>query len=96
MPEDDPYWINYLLLLEITDIVLAPFCTRGIIAHLRELISEHHSSFVKLYPNRPLTPKMHYLVDIDVCNDYCESASVDCYIDNFFRCGPVRRVWSMR
>lgn len=43
VPEDDPYWINYLLLLEITDIVLAPFCTRGIVAHLRELISEHHT-----------------------------------------------------
>ena len=62
VPEDDPYWINYLLLLDITDILMAPACTKAVIANLREQIAEHHASFVQLYPDRPLIPKMHYMV----------------------------------
>lgn len=64
VPCDNPYWQHYLLLLKITDIVMAPKCTPPIAAYLRQLIEEHHTQFRQLYPDRPLTPKQHYLVHI--------------------------------
>ena len=64
MPEGNVYWKNFLRLLDILDIVLAPKITPGHISFLRELIEEHHKAFRELYPHRPLTPKMHYMVHI--------------------------------
>lgn len=64
VPEDNPFWQNFLLMLTITDLVLAPKSTTAIAAHLRQLILEHHTAFKELYPDRPLTPKMHYMVHI--------------------------------
>ena len=64
VPEDNEYWQLFLLLLKITDFVLAPKCTTAIAAYLRQLIEEHHTTFRQLYPDRRLTPKMHYIVHI--------------------------------
>lgn len=64
VPEDNLYWQLFLLLLKIVDLVMAPRCTTAIAAYLRELIHEHHVTFKELYPDRPLTPKLHYMVHI--------------------------------
>ena len=45
MPEEDPHWENFLRLLDIVDIVLAPKNVPGQIGELKELIEEHHSAF---------------------------------------------------
>ena len=43
---------------------MAPKTTRALAAYLRELILEHHTAFKDLYPERPITPKMHYIIHI--------------------------------
>ena len=64
VPDDDPHWLNFLLLLSIIDIIMAPKTTRALAAYLRELILQHHTAFKELYPERPITPKMHYIIHI--------------------------------
>ena len=54
VPEDDPHWLNFFLLLSIIDIIMAPKATKALAAYLRELILQQ-------YPERPITPKMHYI-----------------------------------
>lgn len=62
IPEDDEYWLNYLLMLQITDYLLAPEITEDEVAELKVLIEEHHLAFTQLYPEASVIPKMHYLV----------------------------------
>ena len=62
IPEDNEYWNNYLLLLEILDYVFAPTISPDCIAHLKVLINDHHQTFKQLYPDCSITPKMHYMV----------------------------------
>ena len=64
VPEDDNHWQLFLLLLKIVNFVMSPRSTHDIAAYTRDLIAEHHTSFKQLYPDRPLTPKMHYMVHI--------------------------------
>ena len=64
VPEDDINWANYVLLLEIVGVVMAPKMTRGEASSLAYRIKQHHAIFKEIYPNRPLTPKMHYMVHI--------------------------------
>jgi hypothetical protein len=52
----------YLILLQITDIVLSPVTSINSIGILEGLIEEHHHTFVQLYPGLSVIPKMHYLV----------------------------------
>lgn len=58
----DPKWDNFLLLLSITDYVMAPVVSNDWVAYLRMIIDEHHRNFKSLYPTVRLTPKMHYMV----------------------------------
>ena len=60
VPEDNPYWKLFLLLLDILDLVTSPKSTSAVGSYLRQLIQEHHTYFCELCPDRPLTPKLHY------------------------------------
>ena len=60
--QDDEHWGNFLLMLQITDYLLAPEITSDEVAHLKVLIESHHSAFVGLYPGCSVLPKMHYMV----------------------------------
>ena len=62
VPVDDEHWDNFLLLLQIADLLMAPKITEDEVAFLQTLIEEHHSNFVNLYPSSPVTPKMHFLI----------------------------------
>ena len=62
VPEDDDYFQNFLDLLAILDLLLAPEITEDLVAHLSVLISDHHQQFKELYPHASIIPKMHYLV----------------------------------
>ena len=62
IPEDDERWLNYLLLLEIVDLLLAPEITEDEVAHLSSLILEHHLQFKELYPDSSIIPKLHNMV----------------------------------
>uniref|UniRef100_A0A1X7TV16 Uncharacterized protein n=1 Tax=Amphimedon queenslandica TaxID=400682 RepID=A0A1X7TV16_AMPQE len=46
-----------------------------------DLISEHHSNFMTLYPQQSVTPKMHYMVHMP--------RLIKCY-------GPLSQLWTMR
>lgn len=62
VPEEDEHWRNYLLMLHISGLLLAPEITRDEVGYLGILLSEHHESFVQLYPHESVLPKMHFLI----------------------------------
>ena len=59
--EVDEKWINYLVVLDIVDHVLAPICSMSIVADLRHLIHMHHLEFKRFYPDKMITSKMHFV-----------------------------------
>ena len=62
VPNNDPFWDNFLTLVTITDYLLAPVISQDEIAYIRFLIEQHHSEFKVLYPNCSITPKFHFMV----------------------------------
>ncbi len=62
IPEADKYWKNYLLLLDIVDVLFSRRITDDTPGVLHELLREHHSDFATLYPSESIIPKMHYLI----------------------------------
>jgi len=64
IPSDNPYWLNFLRLLELIDYISAPETTREIAGYLRDLIQDHHICFKQLYPEQRLTPKFHHLIHL--------------------------------
>ncbi len=64
VPKDDNHWEHFLCLLTIVDFVFAPITTKDTITYLEVLIEDFLHEFRELYPNRPLTPKMHYMLHI--------------------------------
>lgn len=64
VPEGDERWVNFLHLLTIMEYAFAPVLTQDKTFYLEIMIDEFLTEFVKLYPGRPLTPKMHYLVHV--------------------------------
>ena len=45
IPRDDQHWLNYLLMLEITDYLFSPIINADEAANLSVLIEEHNSEF---------------------------------------------------
>ena len=62
IPDDDPFWNNYLSLLTIIDFLFAPALTTSKADFLVMEIEDFLVDFRELYPNRPLIPKMHYMI----------------------------------
>ena len=62
IPESDRRWKNFLVLLDIIDIVFSPLMSEDHISYLHLLIEEHHHAFKELYPSCTITPKLHYMV----------------------------------
>lgn len=62
--ENDKHWQHYLSTLEIVDLILAPEILPEEVACLKILITEHHTTFVHLYPYVSVIPKMHYLIHV--------------------------------
>ena len=59
---DNEYWQNYLELLKIMELIFAPVTSEDKLDYLQLLIQDYLTNFVHLYPERPLVPKMHYLI----------------------------------
>ncbi len=62
IPEDNEKWENYLELLKIMEYIFATVTTTDKLDYLQILIQDYLTEFTRLYPARPLVPKMHYLV----------------------------------
>ena len=64
MPKADKKWKNFLKLVSLMEYIFAPVTTVDKTVHMELLIEDFLSDFVQLYPERPLIPKMHYLVHV--------------------------------
>ena len=64
IPEDDEYWQHFLTTLQIADFILAPDVLPEEVAYLKVLLTEHHTTFVRLYGEASLIPKMHFLLHV--------------------------------
>ena len=62
IPIDDPNWQNYLQLLNIVDLLMAPEISEDEVGELTVLIQEHHVKFVQLYSNSSIIPKHHFMI----------------------------------
>lgn len=62
IPEDNPQWECYLLLLEITKFCTAKVTSEASADYVGALIEEHHKLFTTCYPEKMMIPKMHYMV----------------------------------
>lgn len=59
--DEDPYWENFLLHLQINEYIFAPTICNDMAVHLQDLIVDHHKTFKELY-RCSIIPKMHYMV----------------------------------
>ena len=98
--DDDEYWKNFLLLLDILDYVFAPVISTDCVAHLKVLICEHHQAFKELYPTCSIIPKMHYMIHYPECIEKYIYVYVlflaNSYFHIMYRFGPLVRSWCMR
>ena len=62
--ERDGNWENFLSLLQIIEYVFAPIITEDKTSYLEVLIDNFLREFKEIYPERSLTPKMHYLIHV--------------------------------
>ena len=81
VPEDCKFWSLYILLLKICSIATSWQIKPDTISYLSVLIEEHHTQFKSLYPDRTITPKMHYMLH---------------YPSQMVRYGPLIYTWTMR
>ncbi|KAL2078827.1 hypothetical protein ACEWY4_006697 [Coilia grayii] len=79
--KNDSHWNLLLLLLQIVNIIFAPFLTEGMTVYLKHLIVEHHQLFKYLFPAKSLLPKHHFMIHYPRC------------IKNI---GPLIHMWCMR
>jgi hypothetical protein len=61
VPEDDPYWHLYLLLIQIIHIITAFEINIEELHLLQRLITHHHKMYMELFHER-LKPKFHNLL----------------------------------
>ena len=62
VPEDEPHWECYLLLLQVVKHCTSRITSAMSSAIVAALVDQHHQSFKACYPGVMLTPKMHYMV----------------------------------
>jgi len=61
VPEHDKAWKLYIILVEILDIVIAPYVRQQLTEYLSTLIAEHHEIYCTFF-NKTLKPKHHFMV----------------------------------
>lgn len=62
VPVEDAKWECFLYLLDIVQLCTAHMCSQSVAGYLEALVHDHHSQFVRCYPDSSVTPKMHYMV----------------------------------
>ena len=62
VPEEDEKWKNYVQLMEIVDLLMAPAISEDEVAELGVLIHQHHTLFAQLYGNSSVLPKHHFMI----------------------------------
>ena len=62
--EDNEFWLNFLCLLDIINILFTTCISKETCAYLESLITDHHIGFWQLYPSVNVIPKMHGMIHI--------------------------------
>lgn len=62
VPSNNMYWEILMMLKDIVDIVFAPIISQRHIATLQVLMQDHHTLFLSLFQDQPLTAKHHFIV----------------------------------
>jgi len=60
--EDNEWWLLFLQLMDIVDLLFSPKTSEDYAVYLISLISDHHEVFSELYPDASILPKMHFCV----------------------------------
>ncbi|KAJ8333469.1 hypothetical protein SKAU_G00414770 [Synaphobranchus kaupii] len=81
IPEGNVHWELLLLLLSCMEMIFSPSLTSASTMYLAHLIEEHHTLFLKLYPEQHLNPKHHFMVH---------------YPGAIRALGPIVHFWAMR
>ena len=62
VPNEGLYWDNYIMLLDIVDEIFAPVTSSDRADYVGMIVEDFLDGFKKLYPSRPRTPKIHFMV----------------------------------
>ena len=62
VPDDDANWANFLLMMEIVDLLFATRVTEDMAVYLAVLITNHHIEFARLYEDESVIPKFHFML----------------------------------
>ena len=62
VPEEDPMWECFLLLLEIVKYCTTRVTSEEASQYVCALIDQHHRDFRQYYPHQSFTPKSHYIM----------------------------------
>ena len=81
VPDGDKYWQFLLELKDIVELVFAPHLAVGHVLMLQTKVQDHLHSFRKLFPEKQLKPKQHFMLH---------------YSQSMFVFGPLRKCWCMR
>jgi len=81
IPEDDEFWQNFIILLQILLLSITPVISLNTADTLEALVAKHNKNYVSLYSEESLTPKFHYLVH---------------FSQQMRLFGPLRNHWCMR
>jgi hypothetical protein len=79
--ESKEKYLNFIRLLQITQLCTSPYASRDTAGQLQQLVMEHNESFQIEYPKNSTIPKMHFLVHM---------------VQQVVQFGPLRHQWCMR
>ncbi|XP_022088209.1 uncharacterized protein LOC110977964 [Acanthaster planci] len=81
VPLNNPNWMNFIRLVQIITLCTSHRVDASTAGALEQLIATHQLKYTQLYPDEPVTPKMHYCVHLP---------------KQMQKFGPLRNLWAMR
>lgn len=64
VPENDEHWMHFIELLDIVDLIFSPTVHPNTPGYLEVTIEENLETFVTLYGDASIIPKMHFLIHV--------------------------------
>lgn len=82
VPEKDPVWSFLLKVVYLNDLLNLDSYSDVDIEKLRKAITDHHKTFLRLFPNECLTPKCHFLLHYpDIIKKMGPPKKNNCYMN---------------
>lgn len=81
VPKRDKVWHLLIKLVKLSDLLDLPEYTEQSLTRLKTTIQDHHSTFLRLFPNQHLRPKFHNLLHYpDLIREMGPPKTNNCYI----------------